>query len=110
MSWRQVLLLAVATLVSSQAMADAMTCRARVALNRVYDVSLDTESGQTAIMNDAGTTFDGVATRSVSGRDGTGYFFLATGFGTGIEVQIENGGQNRVALCLAANECYACRR
>lgn len=93
------------------ATADPFTCRARVALNRVYDVAVDLDTKDMFVRNDAGSTFEGKASVSVSGRDGTAHYFLPIGFAAGIEVEFEsvNPRDGRVALCLAANECYLCR-
>jgi hypothetical protein len=89
--------------------ASALTCRAKVALNRIYDASVDEATGYMEVTNDAGTTMTGNANRYVSGRTGDITWFLATGFNSGVEIQKENGGANRIALCLADNECYLCR-
>lgn len=96
---------------AAPAAADTFSCRARVALNRVYDATVDLESGWVSVVNDAGTNYAGTATRSASGTTGDVSYFLATGFGAGIELAIENGDvqRGRKLLCLAANECYACR-
>lgn len=89
--------------------AETLSCRANVALNRVYQVSLDDQTGETNIENDAGTTLSGIASRYVSGRTGNTTWFLPAGFTSGVEIQKESGGAGRIALCLAANECYQCR-
>ncbi len=95
---------------ASSAVADPFMCRARVALNRVYDVTVDLETRAMTVVNDAGTTYVGGATYSVSGTTGDASYFLAVGFGSGIELAMENGDpRGRKLLCLAANECYACR-
>ncbi len=89
---------------------DTMECRAKVALNRVYDVSLDLGTRHAKISTDNGYRHEGTATYSFSPRTGNGYYFLPTSFSTGIELEVEAAGSQRVALCLAANECYLCRR
>ena len=94
---------------ASPAFAAPVTCHARVALNRIYSVSLDTESSDLVVSNDAGTRVSGRAPRYESGTDGTVSYFLASGFGAGVLVEIEQGGQGRTALCLAQNECYICK-
>ena len=94
---------------SSTVYAADIKCTAKVALNQVYTVEIMEESGLTAIENASGSRFSGVANRYLSGRTGDITWFLGTGFAKGFEVSVENGGQNRTALCLAANECYLCR-
>jgi|GEM_PF-1295806 len=84
-------------------------CTAKVALNQMYTVDIQEETGNTSISNLGGTKVDGVANRYLSGRTGDVTWFLATGFDKGFEVSVEHGGQQRVAFCLAANECYLCR-
>lgn len=90
--------------------AEIVSCTARVALNRTYDISVDTESGALTGSNDAGTQYAGIAAKTLSGSTGNTTFFLPTGHGRGLELEIEAGGAQRIALCLAANECYICRR
>lgn len=97
------------TLHASSGFAESITCQARVALNRIYDVTLDTASGDVALRNDAGTSINGRANVTISGRTGNTILFLATSFSQGVELEIEAGGSGRVAMCLAANECYICR-
>ena len=92
-----------------EAQAADVKCSARVALNQRYSVEIKEESGAMSVVNASGSTWDGVANRFVSGRTGDITWFLAAGFGQGIEVSVENGGQRRVALCLADNECYLCQ-
>lgn len=89
---------------------EVMECRAKVALNRVYDVSLDLSTRHAKVATDNGYRHEGATTYSFSPRTGNGYYFLPTGFGAGIELELEAAGTQRVALCLAANECYLCRR
>lgn len=108
-------LIAAAALVSStfgaaQAHAAALSCRANVALNRVYDVQLEDETGEMAVVNDTGTRFAGRANSYFSSRTGNTSWFLATGFAQGVQLEVEAGGSQRIAFCLAANECYLCRR
>ena len=64
--------------------------------------------GTQTITNDAGTSARGTASKLVSGSTGNILYFLATGFGQGFQVEVENGGRGRVAFCLEANECYLC--
>jgi hypothetical protein len=102
--------LAVPALAPSEAQAAALSCRANVALNRVYDVQLEDETGEMVVVNDTGTRLAGRANSYFSSRTGNTTWFLATGFAQGVELEIEAAGQQRVALCLADNECYLCRR
>lgn len=94
---------------SQTANAADVRCTAKVALNQTYTVDINEETGAAAIANLSGTKIDGVANRYLSGRTGDVTWFLAAGFDKGFEVSVENGGQHRIALCLAANECYLCR-
>ena len=94
---------------SGESLAADVKCTAKVALNQLYTVDITEESGAAVLENASGSVFQGRATRSLSGRTGDITWFLGTGFDRGFEVSIENGGQNRIALCLAANECYLCR-
>lgn len=93
---------------ASVAQAATHSCTARVALNRVYDVTLDTTSGDVSVRNDAGTTINGRAAVTVSGRTGNTILFVPTSFSQGIELEVEAGGTGRIAMCLAANQCYLC--
>lgn len=88
---------------------DSFSCRANVALNRVYEVNIDVPTNDVLVINDAGTVISGKASRYVSGRTGDVSWFVATGFGSGVKVQREAGGAGRIALCLAETECYLCR-
>ena len=103
------LLLLTGASLGGKALAADVKCTAKVALNQTYMVEIAEEGGATVITNASGSRFDGTSNRSISGRTGDITWFLGTGFGKGFEVSVENGGQNRTAFCLAANECYLCR-
>src|SRR5262245_30016726 len=86
------------------ARAETISCTARVALNRVYDATLDTVSGEMFVKNDAGTEMRGRATSYYSATTGNTSYFLATGFAAGIELEFESDADHRIALCLKDTE------
>ena len=110
MSLMRNIALVAAAFAALEARAETINCQARVALNRVYHATFDTATGETLVTNDAGTEIRGQANVTVSGRTGNTILFVGTGFTSGVSIEVESGGSQRVALCLAANECYLCRR
>lgn len=99
-----------AGLTAPSALADVISCQARVGLNRIYEATFDTDTGDVQVRNDAGSDYKGQAAVSLSGTTGNTKLFLPTAFGSGLEIEVEAGAQARIALCLADNECYLCRR
>jgi len=96
-------------LVAQGALAARVECRAKVALNREYDVSLDTSTRHLDIKTDNEFHYQGTSAYYYSPQLKSTRYYLPSGFAGGHMVEIEEGGQQRVALCLKSNECYLCR-
>lgn len=86
-----------------------VTCQAKVALNRVYDVKVDRESHLVSIKTDNGYVHEAVSSYSYSPRTNSSFYYVPVSFAQGILVELEEGGAKRIALCLKDTECYLCR-
>lgn len=84
-------------------------CVAKVALNRVYTVHVDTNSKYVEVKNDAGFLAQGNAVFSYSPSARANHYFLGLTHTSGILVEFEVGGNESIALCLKENECYLCK-
>lgn len=87
-----------------------VSCQAKVALNRVYDVKIDRETHQASVKTDNGYIYEATCSYTYSPRTHTASYYMPAGFAQGILIQFEQGGANRIALCLKDSECYLCRQ
>jgi hypothetical protein len=90
------------------AQAAPFTCTAQVTIHQ-FKVTVDPQAPRLTVATDTGSHYDGSPAVSYSAQSGDTDYFLATGFGVGFDVDVENGGQHRIALCLSPSECYLCR-
>jgi len=88
---------------------DEIACTAQVT-NRKFEVKFTPETFKVAIKTDNGHEYGGIANRYFSPRYNVAYYYLATGFGTGLEIQTEMDGLKRIAICLRDIECYLCKK
>jgi hypothetical protein len=87
----------------------AFTCDAYAGLNRYHlNVELDTENLKLTVAGDNGDYAAGSTTVTHLVRNNVDYYYLPASFSVGYELQVPRDGRS-AALCLSANECYACR-
>lgn len=99
-------------MISSSAAQAAITCQANVTIHPVQ-VTVDQPGGPSkmTVVTDTGTEYSGMAnyTKSVPRRTTTYFLQLNWQYQPAISLEVEDGGAGRMALCLKANECYACK-
>lgn len=89
-----------------------LQCQANVTIHPVQ-VSIADPGGPSkmVVKTDTGTEYSGIAnyTRSVPRRTQTYFLQLNWQYQPAISLEVEEGGSGRMALCMKANECYACK-
>jgi hypothetical protein len=89
----------------------AMECEAKVTIHPVK-VSVEDPGGPSkmVVKTDTGTEYSGFAnyTHSVPRRTQTYFLQLNWEYQTAVSLEVEDG-TGRMAFCMKANECYACR-
>jgi len=93
---------------SPMGLAAEISCTAQVT-NRKFMLKLDTTTHHLSIKTDNAYEYSGSTTYYYSPRYNADYYYLSTGFTSGLEVQTERDGLKRIALCLKQNECYLCK-
>ncbi len=90
----------------------SLDCTAKVTIHPVK-VSIADPGGPSkmTVVTDTGTEYSGIAnyTKSIPRKTTTYFLQLNWQFQPAISLEVEDDGQGRMALCLKANECYACR-
>lgn len=111
MGLKTILILGIGILAQTSMASERLSCTAQVALNRIYYVTLTKgEAFSTLeVKTDNGYEYKGAVNSFYSPRSNSDLYFLPAGFLHGLEVEVERTGQQRIALCLAINECYLCR-
>lgn len=84
-------------------------CTAKVT-NRIFKVTIDPATRALSATTDNGYIYQGTANYFYSPRAKSDLYYLTTSFTSGIELELERGGQQRIALCLKETECYLCRQ
>ena len=84
-------------------------CQAKVT-NRLFSIVLDKESRELNVVTDNGYRYEGKTSFYSSPYTGSEIYFLSTGYQTGLELEIELKGLERIAFCRKSNECYLCHR
>lgn len=87
---------------------DVVQCTAKVTLHR-YDVRLDTSNRLLTVTTSQGVKYEGTANYYASEKSNRVIYYLPVRPSLGLELEFEQGGQERIALCLKENECYLCR-
>lgn len=102
--------LALALTVGTSVWAAPITCEAKVTIHR-WRVTVDNPGTYSpmSVVTDTGARYGGIANYSYSPKMLLRQYYLALDPNTGLAFQVEEGGQNRMALCLKPTECYACR-
>ena len=84
-----------------------ISCRAHIALNRLYDVTLDEQNHWMQVTSDLHETFEGnVSAYTYYPR---ARYYLALGQNKGLLFEIIDGFVESYAICLQETECYSCK-
>jgi len=102
------ILFALLLVLSTAAGAEIINCTAKIGFNGVYKVAMDTDTLEMSMVDHGDWVFYGKATHIVSGRTGNDIYFLPTGYGAGLELEVEKYG-GRIAFCVEENVCTYCK-
>ena len=102
------LAIATSALLPMVATAAPFACHANVT-NLSYDITLDTTTLAMNVVNNYNVRANGTATHFYDATQGRDYYFLATGFGSGMEIDMQAFGSDYPGFCFSNTECYGCR-
>ena len=101
------LITALMLLFAFQVEAKQLKLDCQIAMNNTIKVDLDTETRQLNAVDRFGTKWDGTTNYAYGSYQRTEVYFLATGFRSGIEMQLQRDGD--VILCYEPESCTRCR-